>query len=71
MSRKYHERIAPTIAGFAILTASAAVVMESSQSSHAAPTGGWSYQGDDCDVLGGTAPSSSWFELDYGGTSPS
>lgn len=71
MSRKYHERIAPTIAGFAILTASAAVVMESSQSSHAAPAGGWSYQGDDCDVLGGTAPSSSWFELDYGGTSPS
>lgn len=71
MSRKYHERIAPTIAGFAILTASAAVVMESSQSSHAAPAGGWSYRGDDCDVLGGTAPSSSWFELDYGGTSPS
>jgi hypothetical protein len=71
MSRKYHERIEPTIAGFAILTASAAVVMESSQSSHAAPAGGWSYRGDDCDVLGGTAPSSSWFELDYGGTSPS
>lgn len=71
MSRKHHARIAPTIAGLAILAASATLLMESSPASHAAPGGGWSYQGDDCDFLGGTAPSSSWFELEYGGTSPS
>lgn len=71
MSRKHHDRIAPTIAGFAILAASATLFMESSPASHAAPAAGWSFQGDDCDFLNGTAPSNTWFEIDYGGTSPS
>ncbi|MAB72828.1 MAG: hypothetical protein CMJ54_10015 [Planctomycetaceae bacterium] len=71
MSRKHHDRIAPTIAGFAILAASATLFMESSPASHAAPAAGWSFQGDDCDSLNGTAPSNTWFEIDYGGASPS
>ena len=71
MSRKHHDRLAPTIASLAVLAGSAAIMMESSQTSHAAPGGGWSFQGDECDFLGGTAPSNTWFELNYGGTSPS
>ncbi|MAC75370.1 MAG: hypothetical protein GY728_14930 [Phycisphaeraceae bacterium] len=71
MSRRYHDRIAPTIATIAALTASAALFLESSPASHAGPGSGSTFQGDDCDVILGSAPSSSWFELDYGGTSPS